>query len=105
MAQGNPWPGRTSRESSYSSTASCDSHVFDPFSVVVLEHKNISRYTIPSFSAIQMNLCHVVLQCWEDDVLQCFDGFIHTGRDLPALNRQGPATIGVLSCCIVPVSF
>ena len=69
----------------------------------VLSVKNIYRYTIPGFSAIQMKLQHAVVQSWSDNEDDTMDMFLRVDHALPSTDRHYPATVVVTNGCCVPV--
>ena len=74
----------------------------------VLDVKEKHKYTIPSFSAIDMQLQHVLVECWELDPIDYLDVFFRVGSDLPRLHDVDstlPAYATVFKGCIVPVSM
>ena len=73
--------------------------------VVILEAKNIYRYTIPSFCAITMNLQHVTLECLNVQDEESFEGYICIEGDRHGINQCLPACVRIVSACIVPVSL
>lgn len=74
-----------------------------PPDVIVVHAGATYNYTIPSFSAIQMDLKHVVLNGVDDDPRESFDAFIRVGRQL-IFDKQPPILLSILSACVVPVS-
>ena len=94
-----------SQSQSQSCASSQDSSVDrSTLRVVILEAKNIYRYTIPSFCAITMNLQHVTLECSNVQDEESFEGYIRIEGDTHGINQCLPACVRIVSACIVPVS-
>lgn len=70
----------------------------------VLEVKSSYAYTIPSFCAIKMDLQHVVVRYQELHNISVMDAFFRTEAVLPGFSRSLPATVDVITGCVVPVS-
>ena len=70
----------------------------------VLDISEKYHYTIPSFSAIDMQLQHVVVECWELNTIDYLDTFFRVERDLLNLHLTLPVYATIHKGCIVPVS-